>query len=286
MPDKPLLLRNPRAARVGGPAPLAVESWLLNEDLDEAVFDGHDLIIIEGGDGTLQKVLTHLMDHFGERPLPLVAVLPAGTTNMSCANFNRSRRYAGAVATLRGFLSGEPVETVSRPLVRVRYCERTVHGFCFCLGIIVDAVLRFSTVRTRHRWFDQLAMVGVVGRALRRTHTAVRVEEKSGSQNVFAMVVTTLDRLIYGMKAHTPGNHPTGLHTTWIGGDAPDLWRRLLALAKGDPRLFESPGFASGDVRELELRFPGPFVMDGEVFEHSEGGVHVSLSPPVRFVVL
>ena len=286
MPDNPLLLRNPRAGRVRKDAGLAVETRQLDDRLDGAAFDGHDLIIIEGGDGTLQKTVTRLLDHFGERPLPLLAVLPSGTTNMSCANFNRSRRYAGAVATLRGLVSGESAEVVSRPLVRVRYGQRTVYGFCFCIGIIVDAVLQFSTVRTRHRLLDQLAMVGVVGRALLRTHTAVEVQQDGASRDVFAMVATTLDRLIYGMKAHTPGDDPTGLHTTWIGGDAPNLWRRLPALAKGDPRLFLSPGFASGDVNELELRFPGPFVMDGELFEHPDGGVHIALSPPVRFVVL
>jgi diacylglycerol kinase family enzyme len=263
-----------------------VDNRLLDATLAVGDLDHRDLIIIEGGDGTLQKTLTRLIGHFADRPLPLLAVIPAGTTNMSCADFNRSRRYAGAVATLRRIIEGQPAETISKALVRVRHGEQTAYGFCFCLGIIVDAVLQFSKVRTRDRLHDQLMMAGLVGRAMLRTHTAVQVDAGGARHDVFAMVATTLDRLIYGMKAHTPGDAPTGLHTTWIGGDAPDLWRRLPALARGDPSLFGSPGFESRDVPELELRFPGPFVMDGEVFDQPGTGVHISLSPPVRFVVL
>lgn len=289
-----LLLRNPRAGRMRGPAPLPVETRMLDEGFDVATCLGRELLILEGGDGTLQRVLTTLFDVAAPDTWPAIAVLPAGTTNMSCADFNRSRRYHQALSSLRRIISGGGVDIRHKPLVRVEDGKRTLHGFCFCLGIIVDAVRQFASARTRHPLVDNLAIAGVVAKALLRTHTALQVDcgedgqpaGNPGRLETFAMVATTLDRLLYGMTPFRPGLRPTGLHTTWIEGGAPGLWRRLPAFVRGDAELFAQPGFRSIDVERLRLGFEGPFVIDGEMFPNPLGGVRISISPPVRFMVI
>jgi diacylglycerol kinase family enzyme len=285
-----LLLRNPRAGRKRGPAPLPVETRLLDESFDPATCLGRELLVLEGGDGTLQRMLTGLFEAASGLATPdgwpAIAVLPAGTTNMSCADFNRSRRYHRALVRLRQVIEGAATDFVDKPVVRVDDGARTLHGFCFCLGIIVDAVRQFASARIGQPVVDNLAILGMVAKALLRTHSALQVGCDGKGVDTFAMVATTLDRLLYGMTPFVTGPHPTGLHTTWIEGGAHGLWRRLPALARGDADLFAQPGFRSVDVEGLELRFDGPFVIDGEMFRNPRNGVRISMSPPVRFMVL
>ncbi len=281
-----LLIRNPRAARVRGSTPLAVETIELNESFSVDTCAGRDLVIVEGGDGTLQRILTTLLAFGSSDALPPLAVLPAGTTNMNCAEFNRSRDYDNAVASLRQILAGGAFDIRHKSVVRVDEGARTLFGFCFCLGAVVDAVRQFASARTRRPLFDSLAIAGVFAKALLRTHTALRIHLEAEAIDTFAMVATTLDRLLYGMTPFQPGRRATGLHTTWIEGNAPGLWRKLPSFFRGDPALFATDGFRSFDVERLQLRFDGPFVIDGEMFANPEGGVCVSMSPPVRFIVI
>ena len=281
-----VLLRNPRAGGAARTVSLPVETVLLDHAFDFRACAGRELVIIEGGDGTVQRVLSGLCRALPVADLPPLAVLPAGTTNMSCADFNVSRRYLQAHERLRAVLAGAPAVVIPRPLVRVDTGAEVQHGFCFCLGIIVDAVRQFAQVRTRRRLLDSLAIATVFARSLVHARSVVTVDHAGQERRTFAMVATTLGRLLYGMRPFAPGKHATGLHTTWIEGDAPGLWHQLPRLARGAPELFRQPGFRSEDVDLLDLAFAGDFVIDGEVCPNPQGRVRVSMSPPVRLLVL
>ena len=59
------------------------------------------LLVINGGDGTVQAALTELHNggHFGDRPLPPVAVLPSGKTNLIALDLG---------------ISGDPIEGLEK----------------------------------------------------------------------------------------------------------------------------------------------------------------------------
>src|SRR4029453_13687033 len=78
-----------------------------------------ELIIVNGGDGTVQAVLTALFDADPDT-LPLLAVLPSGTTNMVAADVEAMRHPVPALqrllqATDEGRLGGTAVR---RPVMR------------------------------------------------------------------------------------------------------------------------------------------------------------------------
>jgi diacylglycerol kinase family enzyme len=59
--------------------------------LDRFANDGIDVVAVAGGDGTVQAVLTEI---YGRRPfqrVPLLAVVPRGTTNMTAADIGLPR---------------------------------------------------------------------------------------------------------------------------------------------------------------------------------------------------
>ena len=119
-----LLLTNPRAGlgrqRFAFKSATAHTRILLGE---QALPDPsrHDLIIVEGGDGTLQRVMTDLLAKTEAQALPPIAVLPAGRTNMSAADINRHHSFRRCAASLTRILEGAaPPATQPRPLVSVQ----------------------------------------------------------------------------------------------------------------------------------------------------------------------
>ena len=59
-----------------------------------------EVLAINGGDGTVARVLTHLLEHSPFERLPLIALLPGGTTNMSASDVGLRGNLPGAMARL------------------------------------------------------------------------------------------------------------------------------------------------------------------------------------------
>ena len=77
-----------------------------------------DLLAVNGGDGTVQAVLTSLFLHQPFRIMPLLAVLQAGTTSMTA----RDVGFSGSRLNLcRSCLSGPPPEAVNQRWSNARF---------------------------------------------------------------------------------------------------------------------------------------------------------------------
>ena len=90
----PILLTNPRAGLGRTSARLSRGSascWVPGRF---PTCPGFSLLVLAGGDGTLQRTLTEALEHTPASALPPIAVLPAGRTNMTAADLNRHRRFA------------------------------------------------------------------------------------------------------------------------------------------------------------------------------------------------
>ena len=309
------MLRNPRSGRLVGRdrPPLPGRQFVLNTDLDLDVDAcvGAELLVIEGGDGTVQRVLTTLLRVVSAQQLPPIAVVPAGTTNVTSANLNQSRQYDAASRTLRSVqATGQPVFTERRALA-VRVSDTPYFGFLFGFGIMCEGIARFSELKSTRPWMSALHMTRIFARSLLTTRNVTTAVTPAGSIDTFVMMATTLDRVLYGMRAYryppaiasanvgpqavgsqkvgleAPGpDHTPRFHTTWIAAGAASLWRRLPQLARGDAALFDEPGFSSHDVESLTLQFDGLFTIDGELYHSAANPISVSLSPPLRFMVL
>ena len=82
---------------------------------------GTELLIVNGGDGTMQAVLTGLLGSPEASGSPLIAVLPGGTTNTTARNVGYGAGGQQAVASLLAEAADGRLEgrMEARPAVRV-----------------------------------------------------------------------------------------------------------------------------------------------------------------------
>jgi len=109
-----------------------------------------DVLVINGGDGTAQNLLTLLLSRHAPSDTPRIALLPGGSTNMSAFDVNTERAYGRCLNRLRSAVNSAsqhnpefqvPVE--QRPLVRVALPDKDQYGFFFGIGTIVQGIEYF-----------------------------------------------------------------------------------------------------------------------------------------------
>lgn len=272
--------------------------------IDELLASGAELLAINGGDGTLQAVLTYLLGPAGGqgKPPPLV-VIAGGTTNMTAADVGARGTPQQALRALGAWLAGTrngPRRT-ERPVLRVVSApERPpLYGMFFGAGAIHTGVEYF------HRRIAALRTGGTIGPGLAWARLLLalarpaqsRVQpvrlrlrlDSSASQlgDYLLILVSGLERLLLGSKPYW-GVEPAPLHYTAIRHRPERLWRSLPAVLRGGagvpPR--EQDGYFSHNIHTLALEFDGGFVLDGERYraERSLGPLHLSQGGPVTFL--
>ena len=278
----PLLLTNPKAGLGERQIAFRGERFVLGSgplpDLSS-----FSLLAIAGGDGTLQRTLTEALDQTPARALPPIAVLPAGRTNMSAADLNRHRRFAQCAQALDELLDVAIPPTAARPLVRVDQADGHQYGWFFGLGTVCFGVAHWSSRRSGSQLGTTLRTAWASARGYLAPSEHQTVIWKGQTRQVFAMIATSLNRLLFGCRPYWGGGE--GMHNTWVFAEAPGRVRRSLRLLTGDASLGRLPGYLSGNRTQLELELDGPYTIDGELFEN-HGPLRLSLSEPLQWLAL
>lgn len=259
-----------------------------------------DLLVVIGGDGTLQAALSHL--HPG--PWPTVLPIPGGTTNMSARDLGlRGSPSALLLSLARQLEASRGVGVRERPVLCLeRPGEAPVVGLFLGAGAIAAGVNYF---RERVRGLgvtgekaSALAVLRVLlplltGRGDRQRAPLTARLVLDGAQvhqgEQLLILVTALDRLLFGARPYW-GQGPGALRCTVLARRPKRLLRRLPALLQGRPgrRLLPEHGYRSWNLDHLELELDGPVVVDGELYSApGRGGpVQVTAAGPVPFARL
>lgn len=262
---------------------------------------GHvDLLVVVGGDGTLQAALSHL--HPG--PWPAVLPIPGGTTNMSARDLGlRGSPHPLLLSLARQLEANQGVSVRPRPVLCLEQPGAApVVGLFLGAGAIAAGVSYF---RERVRGLgvtgekaSALAVLRVLlplltgrGDRQRAPLTARLVLDGThvhqGQQ--LLILVTALDRLLFGARPCW-GQGTGGLRCTVVARRPKRLLRNLPALLRGRPgrRLLPEHGYRSWNLDHLELQLDGPVVVDGELYPAPEhgGAVQVRAVGPVPFARL
>lgn len=254
--------------------------------------EGVDLVVIDGGDGTVREVLTRLPEAYGGR-IPRLAILPNGKTN--------------ALAIDIGTPLGTPLERLlasaetSKPPKR-RQCLEVIRpgqttperrGFLFGLGAFVRGT---ELAQTNHGLglFDNPAivvtMIGAAARTLlgapgdpwRRGEPMALSFAGEGARPWFLLLASTLKRLPLGVKPF--GTPREGLKVLAIEAPPRRFIRALPNLLRGqDASWMTDAGYLRKDVSEFSISITSEFVLDGEIFEG--GDLSVRQGPDLEFVV-
>lgn len=270
----------------------------IGRSLEELAGEGADIIIVLGGDGTLQAVLDHLPGLAGGPPVPL-AIVPCGSTNMTALDVGCGHSPLRVLDGLRRRLqNGEDLRLVARPVLRVRReSGPPLHGMFFGAGLIAAGV-RYFRERIRGG-----ALTGESGSAVAVLRMIVRLLRGTGSAGESAvqarlfedaspavegdfllLLASTLDRLLLGSRPYW-GHEQAPVHYTAIRDRPARLWRSLPAIVRGRGDVLDAGVYRSRNLRTLDVESGADFVLDGEI--HAAGGriLRIDSTGPVHFAV-
>ncbi|WP_341963526.1 acylglycerol kinase family protein [Pseudomonas sp. RC10] len=259
-----------------------------------------DLLVVIGGDGSLQAALTALM-HLQPMSLPDVLVVPAGTTNMSAIDLGVRQRPLQVLLALHRWRSG----TRSAPASRLRNVLKvfdpdslqTQCGLFFGAGAVVEGVRYFhSRVRTKgirgalgpSLAFGRMLVSLLWKRSLPfESATTARLHLAQHTLNAKWMVIlaTTLDTLLLRSTPYW-GTEKAPIHFTAIGHRAPELVRSLFHVLRGktSPVITQNQAYVSHNLNATTIDGLTEYLLDGEIFS-TQGPLELSATLPVRFVM-
>ena len=268
---------------------------------------GVELLLVNGGDGTLQNVLTALLgqDAFDGR-VPLVAPLRGGRTNTSALDIGADRDPIRAVRKLLSTIEAGRLhqQIVERRVLRMELRhgqQRDVrYGMFFGAGVIHRGIelvqQRFPSGKSQGVFGAGMVTAGLVARLafgreadgiLAADKIQLRVDgvavERGESRLVMA---TTLQRLFLGLRPFW-GSGPGGVRLTAISADARQLARAVPGILAGRPGrcVVEENGYLSRNAQRVALLAGCGLTVDGELIEPKSGRVvSITADRVVRFV--
>ena len=261
------------------------------------VRSGVEVIAVNGGDGTVQAVLTELARRDLNGNAPKLAVLAGGMTNVIAKDVGVDRSPARAIQRLIKALSGDDadVRTVTRPLIglSLRSDEPPVYGMFFGAAGFYQAV-KLANDRVRAKGIaGNLASASSIVLALARllfgrpgaenplfrgesVGLAVDGHEEPAEESLI-LIATTLDRLMLGLMPFWSAKDEP-IRFTNVAFPPKRLARALLPVLRGRPKPWmRTAGYRSGGARDLSLSIESPVVLDGEIF-HPEPGLPIRLT--------
>lgn len=275
----------------------------INASVDAFISADIDLLVIVGGDGTVQGVLCHLFATHPSASWPVLTVVPGGTTNMTALDLGLS----GSPESILGQLQDSLMKRASLKILQrhVLCIEQPgaakVYGMFFGVGLIARAVI-FSQSRIKQlgitgEIYSGIITLGYLAGVLlgRRSGAWAPVKMSIIERNVelhrgsFAFLfASTLDRLLFGMRPYW-GQEQEPLHVTFVREQRKRPLRSLLQLlsGRGGGVLEEKNGYHSCNTRVLELLIDDDYIVDGESYraESQSGPLRISAAGPVTFLV-
>jgi diacylglycerol kinase (ATP) len=249
--------------------------------------EGVPVLAINGGDGTVAHVLTRLLQDAPFERLPLVALLPGGTTNMTAGDVGMRGNLGNALKRLCRWADDERAEARLLPRSILRVDSGTgrpaTYGMFFGTGAIIQGI---DYCRARIHTKGIVSEIGA-GLAMARTMWGIARQDRrfarplavsvafdaaspAPAQDLLILLVSTLERLFLGMRPYW-GTGPGPLHVSIIRAGADRLLRRLPALLRGRPgrQAGLTEGYQSHNVGRVTLMLDGPYTLDGEIYQAS-----------------
>jgi hypothetical protein len=304
------LISNPRSQRNKQAMPVmrdaaARHADLLHIELDDVQATAQvlrdlaqhevELIIVSAGDGTVQKILTELLNGSEFPQLPHVAVLPSGMTNLIAADVGLRGDPAESLGRLCAVASGggRTCETVVRPVLSMQRTsgEPPIHGMFLGTAAFYHGIMaardEVHPLGAKHHLAAAMALTLALFRLvtgwrgpnmlLHGERMTIELDSSSSQPRDYLLfMATTLQRLILGVMPFW-GRGVGQLRYTSVGFPPQSLWRALIPAMRGRPKPWMGDrGYLSGRANECRLMLDSPIVFDGEIFR-PEPGVPVVL---------
>jgi hypothetical protein len=244
-----------------------------------------EVLAINGGDGTVARIMTGMLERQPFASPPQLVLLPGGTTNMNAGDVGLRGRLPGAVRRLCRWSAGERVqhEILQRPVLRITGGDgqAAVCGMFFGAGAIIQGIEYCrGSVHTRgvsDEIGPGLALLRTIWGIVRRDRRFLRPvamsvqhdnAEAEPARDILIVLVSSLERLFLGLRPWWGAEHAP-LHATLVEDDARGFLRKLPGLLRGRPGRSASAanGYHSHNVECIRLSMDGMWTLDGELYQ-------------------
>lgn len=259
--------------------------------LEDLKADHVDCIIIDGGDGTVREVLTHLPAIYGAN-LPLIGILAHGNTNL-IARKGGALRNPAALLGIEA-LSAQECKALTRsmPMLRLDFDGKdrpSLRGFMMGWGVYASAT-RFAIDENASTGIYQVLSVfftmlkltlwqGQKGSLRQGIPLQLNIDDKPTEEaHRFIGLATTLSgSLIAGLNPFW-GKGEGAIRWTDVLAPAPYLLPASLIAATGrHMKWMSARGYDSGRADKFDLTIEAPLVLDGEIVP-IDGKMKISIS--------
>jgi len=262
-----------------------------------------EVLAVNGGDGTLQRVLTEILGKRVFAHPPLIAPLRGGRTNMSALDIGSRRSPVAALSSLLKTARNGSMQKyiVKRPVLRVDLGPGEVvqYGMFFGTSAIYRAIEFKHRILPKRHFQGALSSGAFVGALVTRaacgslggllTPDCMKIDADGravGQEEFLLVMVTTLDRLFLQLRPFW-GREAAPMRLTAIAAGADRSLSAAMGILCGHPPSHVTPeaGYTSHNVSRVELRLDGGVIVDGELFAPRPGRViHIEADQRLRFV--
>lgn len=261
-----------------------------------------DVLAINGGDGTVQRLLTILLGELNLEQPPPIAVLAGGTTNLIAGDVGLPGSPARGLRRLLEITARGGLDrcVFRRHVMRVDHLDGVAPQFGMFLGagVLAHAISDHAARDTRKRLPGPLTLTLSVMRVLadglrpqdrRRIlrSQSIRLGLDGGPAREarrLLVFVTTLDRLALGTRPYwNQGTAP--LRFTSVAAAPPHLLCASVRVLAGGGQRLPAEHYGSGSVQRLDLGLTDRVALDGELFPPAPGRLlKVTATRELRFV--
>jgi diacylglycerol kinase (ATP) len=252
------------------------------------------VIAVHGGDGTLHRTVSALVQAYTARPMPPLAILPGGTMNVVARSLNILAHPETMLRALAADLrEGRPPETLVRRCLRIG----DSHGFVFGNGLMANFLEEYygkggygplRAVWILARTFLSAVVRGPYARRMFRTFAGrISVDgQPLPWPRLTGLGAATVREVGLGFKLnHRADEDPDRFSVLAIHAGPVALAADLVPVHQGRGIAPKRAWSAVASALSIEAEAPRwSYTIDGDLY-HAEGRVEVGLGPPLRIVI-
>lgn len=280
---------------------------ITEEEKLNAIKDNVDLLVINGGDGTIQRTITLMCKKLSDNEMPLVAVLPTGSTNLIAFDVGGIR---GKNDAFKRFIkkicsSNLSINIEERTAIHVKSSNGLIDDYGFFIGFaqIYKSSDLFNNKLRKSRFLSPIAMflttiynlytIFIKTKFPRNNTKAVLTtkDRKKYSFEPLIFYVTSLEKIFaYNHSLFLNKNFGPGIYTLIIKNRARYLLYNLLCfvLKKKSRHFKETDGYYFLNSDDFELTGVDGVAVDGELYRLNteKDRLFFSGEKTIKFVVL